>query len=182
MASAFAHAVVGAALWPLFRSEGAPRHAWLAGAGLAVLPDIDVVGFRYGIAYGDLLGHRGLTHALLVALVGGTLATLVFGRNGNRAPRVVLGAYLVTAMASHGVLDAMTTGGLGVAFFAPIDNTRYFFPWRPIAVSPIGIRPFFTSRGIAVLMNEAAWVGIPSLMVAAAGYYFRRAKQMREAV
>jgi inner membrane protein len=182
MASAFAHAVVGAALWPLFRSEGAPKHAWLVGAGLAVLPDIDVIGFRFSIAYGDLLGHRGLTHALLIALVCGALVALAYGRTNSAMPRVKLGAYFVTAMASHGILDAMTTGGLGVAFFAPIENTRYFFPWRPIAVSPIGIRPFFTAHGVAVLTNEATWVGIPSLVLAAAGHYFRRAENIHEAV
>jgi inner membrane protein len=94
MASAFAHAVVGAALWPLFRLEGAPKYAWLVGGGLAVLPDIDVIGFRFGIAYGDVLGHRGLTHALLAALVCGTLVTLVYSRTGGTTPRLVLGAYL----------------------------------------------------------------------------------------
>ena len=52
MASAFAHAVAGAALWPLFRTQRAPRHSWVLGAALAALPAIDVVGFRLGIPYG----------------------------------------------------------------------------------------------------------------------------------
>ena len=46
-------------------------------------------------------------------------------------------------MASHGVLDALTDGGPGVAFLAPFDDTRYFFPWRPIRVSPLW-RGFFS--------------------------------------
>jgi inner membrane protein len=176
MASAFAHAVCGAALWPLFRSESAPNKAWLAGAALAVVPDIDVLGFRFGIAYGDLLGHRGLTHSLLVALVCGVVVAFAYARaRGSAIPPATFTAYCVVAMASHGLLDAMTTGGLGVALWAPIDSMRYFFPWRPIAVSPIGIRPFLTSRGIAVLVNEAGWVGVPSLIIAAAGRYLRPA-------
>ena len=60
--------------------------------------------------------------------------------------------------------DAMTTGGLGVAFFSPFDNSRYFFPWRPIKVSPIGIGKFFTMRGIQVLKSELLWIGLPSIV------------------
>lgn len=33
----------------------------------------------------------------------------------------------------------LTDGGLGVAFFSPFDNKRYFLPWRPIRVSPISV-------------------------------------------
>jgi membrane-bound metal-dependent hydrolase YbcI (DUF457 family) len=58
--------------------------------------------------------------------------------------------------ASHGVLDAMTDGGLGIAFFAPFDNTRYFFPFRPVKVSPIGLS-FFSARGLDVIWSELLW-------------------------
>ena len=43
----------------------------------------------------------------------------------------------------HGLLDAMTDGGLGVAFFSPFDNRRYFLPWTPIRVIPDRRQPFF---------------------------------------
>lgn len=58
----------------------------------------------------------------------------------------------------------MTNGGIGVAFFAPFDNTRYFFPFRPIEVSPLEPHRFFTPRGLTVLMTEFVWVGIPALL------------------
>ena len=76
--------------------------------------------------------------------------------------------YLFIATASHGLLDAMTDGGLGVAFFSPLDNSRYFLPWRPIRVSPIGITPFFTARGLAVLKSEFVWIWIPAGLLAVA--------------
>jgi inner membrane protein len=175
MASAFAHAAAGAALWPLLRPAHAPRSAWVVGAALAVFPDIDVIGFRFGVAYGDLLGHRGLTHSLLVAIVAGGVIAFLWTRDGYAlGDRLALAAYLIGALASHGLLDAMTTGGLGVALLAPIDNTRYFFPWRPIAVSPIGIRPFFTARGLAVLANECVWVGLPTFALVLIGVAIRR--------
>jgi inner membrane protein len=174
VASAFAHAAAGAALWPLFRTARLPRRAWAAGALCAVLPDADVLAFGLGVAYGDLFGHRGLTHSLAFATV---LAWLVLAAAypARRWPadRGRLWAYLALATASHGVLDAMTTGGLGVAFLAPLENDRYFFPWRPIAVSPIGVRPFFTARGLAVLANETLWVGVPAGLLAWGAARFR---------
>ena len=175
MASAFAHFAAGAALWPLFRTTGARRGTWVAGATLAAAPDLDVIGFHFGVAYGDLLGHRGLTHSLFVAAVVGGALSFALGRARSTArDRLQIAAYLFLATASHGLLDAMTTGGLGVALLAPLDNSRYFFPWRPIAVSPIGIAPFFTSRGAAVLLNEAVWVGVPFLAIATLGWLLRR--------
>jgi len=74
---------------------------------------------------------------------------------------------------AHGILDAMTTGGVGIAFFAPFSTERYFFPWRPILVSPIGVASFVSSRGVAVLANELQWVWLPSAAVAAIGWIVR---------
>ena len=140
-----------------------------------MLPDADVLAFHFGIAYGDLFGHRGLTHSLAFAAVVAWLV-LAAAYPARRWPtdRGRLWAYLALAIASHGVLDAMTTGGLGVAFLAPVENGRYFFPWRPIAVSPIGVRPFFTGRGLAVLANEALWVGVPAVLLAWGAARLRR--------
>ena len=52
--------------------------------------------------------------------------------------------FLFLCGASHGVFDAMTRGGGGIAFFAPFDNTRRSFPWHPILVSPLGVDGFAT--------------------------------------
>lgn len=67
----------------------------------------------------------------------------------------------------HDILDAMTNGGFGVAFFSPFSDQRFFLPWRPIEVSPISPRRFFTSRGLTVMASEFIWVVIPSLCLAA---------------
>ena len=56
----------------------------------------------------------------------------------------------------------MTDGGLGVAFFSPLDTTRYFFSVRPVAVSPIGIGGLFSDYGIRVLVSEAMWIWLPT--------------------
>jgi inner membrane protein len=67
----------------------------------------------------------------------------------------------------------LTDGGLGVALFAPFDNTRIFFPWRPVEVSPIGTG-FFSQRGLAVVESEALWIWLPSLVIASGCWLIRR--------
>jgi inner membrane protein len=73
----------------------------------------------------------------------------------------VLVIYFWLVTMSHGLLDVFTDDGLGIAFFAPFDSTRYFFPWQPIAVSPIGLSQFFSSWGMGVLLTKLIWIGIP---------------------
>ena len=72
----------------------------------------------------------------------------------------------------------MTDGGLGIAFFSPFDPTRYFLPWRPILVSPIGAG-FFSQRGAAVLWSELLWVWPAALALGVALYALRRLPKLR---
>jgi inner membrane protein len=57
----------------------------------------------------------------------------------------------------------MTNGGLGVAFFFPFDNTRYFLPWRPLIVAPLVVEAFFSPWGQAVLLSEIKWIWFSSV-------------------
>ena len=174
MPSAFSHAVAAAGLGAAFFGRKAPARVWITGALCAALPDVDVVGFRFGIHYGDLLGHRGLTHSFAFAAVLAALAAPLV-RRGSDLGLGKMWTYLFLATASHGLLDAMTDGGLGVAFFSPFSNVRYFFPFRPIVVSPISVHRFFTERAAAVLGSELLWVWLPSLALAAlAALWYRR--------
>jgi inner membrane protein len=75
--------------------------------------------------------------------------------------------------ASHGVFDAMTDGGRGVALLAPFDWNRFFLPWRPIRVSPIGIGRFLGPRGLAILASELRWIWIPCAAIGALGLAVR---------
>jgi inner membrane protein len=150
------------------RSNELNGRVLLLGVTCSILPDFDVIGFNIGIRYGDLWGHRGLTHSLVfAALLSGTLVTLWY-RQKPAAVRVGLFWYFFFSTASHGVLDAMTNGGLGVAFFSPFDTTRYFFTLRPIPVSPIGVYEFFTEYGLQVLLSEVLWIWFPSCALCAA--------------
>ncbi len=172
MPSVLSHAVAALGISACFYRPGVPNRLWLAGAVCSMLPDIDVVGFHFGIHYGDFWGHRGFTHSLaFAALLASTILVLAFRTGVPDLTRLSLWLYLFLATASHGFLDAMTDGGLGVAFFAPFDNTRYFFPWTPIRVSPIGISRFFSERGLAVLRSELLWIWVPALMLVAVVWF-----------
>jgi inner membrane protein len=163
MPTVMTHAVVGAGLGVLYTSRKMPATFWLTTVALTMLPDLDVLAFRLGIAYEAPLGHRGLTHSLLFALLAAcTAALLTHRRIGGRLPDLCGFLFLVTA--SHGLLDAFTDGGQGVGFFLPFDDRRYFFPWRPIRVSPIGYH-FLSQRGLETLWSELLWVWLPTAAV-----------------
>ena len=148
---------------------------WAAVIACSILPDLDVVGFKFGVRYGDLWGHRGMSHSFLFAAMVACCITLVVEPRWRL--RFRLAALLFAVTASHGILDAMTDGGLGVAFFAPFDKTRYFLPWRPIHVSPIGVDRFFSGSGLHVLLSEILWIWIPSLVVLLGAWAWQRRRK-----
>ncbi len=174
MPTIIGHAVVAGALGATFRA----RRALIAAAAFcAVAPDVDVLAFRLGIPYDAPLGHRGFSHSLAFAALLAALMTTLLRRLSRSAPLPALAptfALLFLAAASHGLLDAMTDGGLGVAFFSPFDHGRYFLPWRPIAVSPLALANVFSERHLAVYRSEALWLGLPSAALWLAARTWRR--------
>lgn len=156
MSSILTHVFTGAAL-AVIAKEAPSAMTICVAAGCAVLPDADTIGYRLGIPYGALFGHRGFFHSLTFAALVAAVVTCAFFRD---RPLLHLTLFFA-AGASHGILDAMTDGGLGIAFFSPFDTTRYFLPFRPLRVPPIGVRSFFTGYGWTVLKSEMLWVWLP---------------------
>jgi len=165
----FTHAIAALGIGAVMLPRHSGTAVWVAGVACSILPDVDVAAFHFGVSYGDLLGHRGLTHSLLFAALISFAVLLAFFRNRARDERLRIGLFLFIATASHGLLDALTNGGLGVAFFAPFTDERFFFPVQPIEVSPIG-PAFFSARGLRVIQSELLWVWLPALAVAAIAF------------
>ena len=163
MASVFGHMAVAYAMGKTVNPEWTSSRFWVLTVWCCLLPDADVLGFLVGIPYEHMLGHRGMTHSIAFAtLVGIGVPKLVAPTIPYWSRRYgMLAIYFGLVTMSHGFLDAFTDGGLGIAFFAPFDSTRYFFPWRPILVSPIGLSQFFSFWGLGVLLSELIWIGIP---------------------
>jgi inner membrane protein len=142
------------------------------GLVFAMLPDADVIGFGFGIEYADSWGHRGATHSLMFAA-----ATALLGTALLRPERYGIAAtFLFMSVISHGLLDMLTNGGLGVALYWPFQAARHFAPFTPIVVSPIGISDFISARGIKVLYSEAIWIWLPLTLIAAAGFGIRKGR------
>ena len=138
MPTVFSHPAPVLALAALLSGRVSTRML-LFGILCAVLPDADVIGFRFGISYADAFGHRGFSHSFVFALLMGCIGfgvSPLFLR-GSRLMGFTVG---FLAVSSHILLDAMTNGGLGVAALWPFDQTRYFCDWRPIRVSPFGLK------------------------------------------
>lgn len=147
----------------------APRVA-LAGAVLAILPDADVIGFRFGIAYADAWGHRGATHSLMFGTVLAAAVSLAWEEARSQAAFL----FLALAAVSHGLLDTLTDGGLGAALWWPFDDARVFAPVAPVRVSPIGAG-FFSLRGLETLVSELVWIWLPCFVLLAGSRVVRRA-------
>jgi inner membrane protein len=152
------HVAIGMAAARLHAREasrtGALAASMLLWSGLSLLPDVDVIGFSFGIRYGDPWGHRGATHSFVFSLTLGVALGVLARVRGAPLLRTALFASLV--LASHPILDALTDGGRGCALFWPVDTTRHFAPIRPIPVAPIGIR-FLSERGLRVALFELSW-------------------------
>ncbi|MDH5380264.1 MAG: metal-dependent hydrolase [Cyclobacteriaceae bacterium] len=166
MASAFGHAFAAITIGNSFNKNLFNFKFWFIGVACSILPDADVIGFFWGVPYESFWGHRGFSHSFLFAAIAGVFFALIFYRNELKIKyRLALSVYFTLCTASHSILDAMTSGGLGVAFFSPWDNQRFFFPWRPIKVSPIGVESFFSEWGYNVIMSELVWVGLPGIVL-----------------
>ena len=166
MASVFGHALAAFTIRKSFsKSIINPKTIGL-GVFCSIVPDADVIGFKFGIEYESFWGHRGFSHSLVFAILLSAFLVMLFYRSQkSNKSKVILFLYLFICTASHGLLDALTSGGRGVAFLSPWDNTRYFLPWRPIQVSPLGIDNFFSEWGLRVLQSELIWIGIPCLLI-----------------
>ena len=144
----------------------------LAGVLCSALPDFDSLGYWAGVPYAHLFGHRGFTHSLffaaVVALLGCAAAPALAAR------RAWAFAFLAVSTASHGLLDTFTNGGLGIALLSPFSNHRFFAPWRPIPVSPIGVHGLASSRGLSLFSAELMLVWLPCLTLGAFGFLARK--------
>ena len=185
MATLFTHAIIASGLTQLTPKTELvyTRRLLLCLIFAAVIPDIDVVAFAVGIPYQHPLGHRGFTHSLLFALLLALPLSLYSVHRSIRYTRTwwFIVAVLFIAGASHGLLDAMTDAGLGIGFFIPFDNHRYFFPYRPLKTSPIGVTRFFNHHAWSILKSEVIVVWLPVLLGSIGIHFVRRlmARQSR---
>ncbi|WP_406682751.1 metal-dependent hydrolase [Seonamhaeicola sp. MEBiC1930] len=171
MASLFAHGIVGFTLSKVIDNKNLK---WLIIAAIfsAIFPDFDVVAFKLGIPYEHPFGHRGFTHSIVFAVFWALFLMFTLGRNN----KIIWFLVIFLSTASHGVFDAMTSGGKGVGFFIPLNNERFFFPFREIKVSPIGVKKFLSEWGLRVIFSEIKYIFIPCFLILVVRFLYLNAK------
>jgi inner membrane protein len=156
------HAAVPFALAIGLGEKRIPRPLAIAGVVASMLPDADVILFRFGATYDDVWSHRGFTHSLGFAVLLALISALALRRF---APPLTAFAFIAFAVASHGMLDMMTNGGHGIAILWPLSDQRYFFDCRPIRVAPLALSRF-PPRAAAIVKTELLWIWLPAAVVA----------------
>jgi len=174
MPTILTHPAVPLALGLALGSRTISPRLLTVGLMASVLPDLDVLAFRFGIPYAHDLGHRGASHSLAFAALLGLLALVMAGP--LRASRKAAFLFVFAAAASHGLLDMLTNGGMGVALAWPLSGERFFFPVQVIEASPLGLGRFLGPAGAKVMVSELVWVWGPCAVVAAVGW--RRSRRV----
>lgn len=176
MASIFGHALAAYTIGKVSNIQLNPVKLSLLLIFCAVIPDADVIMFNFGYAYEHPLGHRGFSHSILFAFMLAFVVRAIFYTKVKYFSKtgIVLFFIFFIATLSHSFLDACTNGGRGVGFFIPFENSRYFFPWRPILVSPLGAGKFFSKWGWRVVQNEAFYIALPAISMLVLNFVIRK--------
>jgi inner membrane protein len=165
MPTIFSHGIAAVSATSIFKTKSDTFKFYFLVLFFSMIPDADVVAFRFGIPYSHWLGHRGITHSILFSAIFPIPFILFFYQKdfALNARYLLLWFVFFISTISHALLDALTNGGLGVCIYCPFSTERYFFDFRPIQVSPIGKR-FLSEAGIRVLQSEFIWIWIPSIV------------------
>ena len=168
MPTIITHSVVAGTSAYSFSSGKESLKFWILSIACSTLPDADVIGYRWlYIPSYHFLGHRGFFHSPFFAALLSILIIFIFYRKevifSNRWWKYVLYFFILTA--SHGLLDTLTNGGHGIALLSPFTNSRYFFPWTPLEVSPLSIKGFLSQLGLVVFMSELIWIWVPCFLI-----------------
>jgi inner membrane protein len=167
MPTIITHAAVAVAGGIAFAPRDVPHHFWPLAILCSTIADADVMAFSFGIAYHHFFGHRGFFHSPFFGFLLSLFLMAAFFRDVEifTTKWFFYFIFFCCLAASHGILDAFTDGGLGIALLSPLNNERYFFPWTPIKVSPIGVQAFFSKWGWFVFKSELFWIWLPSFMI-----------------
>ncbi|MEM7404896.1 MAG: metal-dependent hydrolase [Pseudomonadota bacterium] len=157
------HALTGAAIAAALVPEGQQRRMALAGAVVAVAPDVDIF---LGSAADPLVAlelHRHFTHSLVfapvLAAIGAALATFWCALSWRRATLVLLPAAL-----SAGLLDACTSYGTHLLW--PFTDART--AWSVVAVLDPVITLIMAVSLVVTLVGTRATAAVAGLTLACA--------------
>ena len=124
--------LLGAAVAQAGFAHSLGRRALGWGALIGMLPDLDVIAAPLHGGFGEMIYHRGTTHALWFGPVAGPLLGYGLWRWRDGA-RERLGAWIglcVCVLVTHPLLDVFTP--YGTQLFAPFSRAR--FAWNGVGI------------------------------------------------
>ena len=117
-----------------------------------MIPDADVIAFRFGIPYSHWLGIGVYAFNFILCFISNSIFTFLYRKNLRLIRYLLLWFVFLyphfprTSRCSY----EWWTWSLSLLSFS---TERFFFDFRPIQVSPIGKR-FFSEAGLRVLQSE----------------------------
>ncbi|MBC2769638.1 metal-dependent hydrolase [Pusillimonas minor] len=149
-------AVLGASVSGVMLGRYHGRKAYIAGAVLGTLPDLDVI-IRYGNPIADMINHRGFSHSVFVLTGLSFLLTWLIRKwpPATQYDWKRLFATLWLIFITHVLADAFTSYG-----------TQLFWPFMPTPTSWSSIfiiDPFFTLPMLLAALAAFAWGSRPAV-------------------
>lgn len=130
-------AALGATIGGAVAGRSLGRAAFVGGALLGTLPDMDVV-LDYGSAIANFTQHRGFSHSLFVLVPLGVVMALAFHRWKPQLSLARWLAFTLLILVTHPLLDCLTT--YGTQLFWPIGpplGTTSIFIIDPLYTLPL---------------------------------------------
>lgn len=155
MPSSIAHGAMAVILSPLLHGHRIKRDVIISTALAAALLDIDALGRPFGRGDIEILGgHRAATHSIWTAMLLGGIVYWIYRPREGDPSKGLLALFVLLTVSSHGVLDAFSTYGEGVAFFAPVSMQRWKAPWLIFS----GIIPEILLIWLPALLVYLGWL------------------------
>lgn len=130
-------AALGACIGGAIASRTLGRAAFIGGAALGTLPDLDVL-LDYGTAVANFTQHRGFSHSLFVLTALGVVLALTLHRWKPQLSRGRWLAFTLLILLTHPLLDSLTTYGTQLFWpLGPPVSTTSIFIIDPLYTLPL---------------------------------------------
>lgn len=150
--------VLGASVGEAVLGRKLGNRAMIWGGIAGTIPDLDVITGPFMSEVDSLAFHRGISHSISFAIVGGLifgwLLFRLYDRRKNNDPTASLGQWrwmFFLAFLTHSLLDCFTM--YGTQIFAPFTNYRLAFSTISVA-DPLYTLPFLVCLIIAALIRR----------------------------
>ncbi|MFC4259941.1 metal-dependent hydrolase [Marinobacter lacisalsi] len=156
-------AALGACIGGAVASRTLGRAAFIGGAALGTLPDLDVM-LDYGTAIANFTQHRGFSHSLFILVPLAVALALALHRWKPQLSRGRWLAFTLLILVTHPLLDSLTTYGTQLFWpLGPPVGTTSIFIIDPLYTLPLLLAVLYgafkppapRAQGVALALSSA---------------------------